>query len=298
VSMEFQNAVRDKLNSFNLSDEQLSECLEWLPPSKTSLNVIIIPDLSNRIVLLPDQIKNDHMVLEAIWSSFVDLSKYRQNTQDRLMIDVTDIEQAKGQFSSIADKLQFDLSSHRGKSNRLYFTDNKNVQFNNGISNLYKSAYDRPLGADYIFYFRRYLKDRLRKPTLYNNYSNKVIILTDGYLELQESKDYGVGSRWDYTVRNSVLYNAASNGDIRVTISDLGLNIPKAPGLSLENVELLVCEVSERAGGRTKDFEILKAYWEDWFERMNAEPSNIKFIQREQSGSITRGKIKEFMQQQ
>ena len=43
-----------------------------------------------------------------------------------------------------------------------------------------------------------------------------------------------------------------------------------------------------------KDFEILKTYWEDWFERMNANPSKIKFIQREQANDITKKRIDEF----
>ena len=46
VALEFQDAVREKLSSFNLNEEELTKCLEWIPPSKTSLNVIIIPDLS------------------------------------------------------------------------------------------------------------------------------------------------------------------------------------------------------------------------------------------------------------
>jgi hypothetical protein len=52
--------------------------------------------------------------------------------------------------------------------------------------------------------------------------------------------------------------------------------------------------VNERKTGKTKDFEILKTYWEDWFERMNANPSKIKFIQREQANDITKKRIDEY----
>lgn len=296
VALEFQDAIRNKLNSFQLSDEKLTKCLEWIPPTKTSLNVIIIPDLSRRITSPenPNQIENDILVLNTIWSSFVEYSKLKKDTKDKLMVDVTDIEQAKGQFSSIANKLQFDLSSHKGKSNRLYFTDKKNIQFHKAVNNLYVSAKEKPLGADYIFYFRRYLVNHLKKPTLYDNYINKVVIITDGYLELEKEQDYGNGSRWNYTEINSQLYNSINIGNIKNTITSLSLNIPKLNNIDLKYTDILVCEVNERKTGKTKDFEILKTYWEDWFERMNANPSKIKFIQREQANDITKKRIDEF----
>lgn len=298
VALEFQDAVREKLSSFKLNDDDLNKCLEWIPPSKTSLNVIIIPDLSRRIIDTlnnPNQIDNDIIVLNTIWTSFVEYSKLKQDTKDKLMVDVTDIEQAKGQFSSIANDLQFDLSNHKGKSNRLYFTDKKNQQFQNSVIKLYKSAKGKPLGADYIFYFRRYLVNHLKKPTLYDNYINKVILITDGYLELEKRQNYGGGSRWNYTEINPQLYNSVNLGNIKNTITSLSLNIPKLNNIDLKYTDILVCEVNERKTGKTKDFEILKTYWEDWFERMNANPSKIKFIQREQANDITKKRIDDFI---
>ena len=299
VDLEFQDAVRDKISSFNLNEESIIECLEWIPPSKSSLNVIIIPDLSRRIsdtINNPNQIENDISVLNAIWDSFVKYSKLKRDTKDRLMVDVTDIDQAKGQFSSIANKLQFDLSIHKGKSNRLYFTDEIRNQFQKSINELYMSAKQKPLGADYIFYFRRYLVNHLKKPTLYDNYINKVIIITDGYLELEKKEDYGGGARWNYTEMNSKLYNSVNLGTIKNSIKSLSLHIPKVNGIDLRYTDILVCEVNERKLGKAKDFEILKAYWEDWFERMNANPNKIKFIQREQANSITKIRIDEFIE--
>ncbi len=297
VAYEFQDAVRNKLNSFKITEEELVKCLEWIPPSKTSLNIIVIPDLSRRIIDTienPKQIENDLVVLNTIWSSFVEYSKLKQDSKDKLIVDVTDIDQAKGQFSSIANQLQFDLSTHKGKSNRLYFTEDKNKQFNDAVVELYNSAKEKPLGADYIFYFRRYLVNHLKKPTLYDNYINKVIIITDGYLELEKRQDYGGGSRWNYTEINSQLNNAVNIGNIKNTITSLSLNIPKLKNIDLKYTDILVCEVNERKIGQTKDFEILKTYWEDWFERMNANPSKIKIIQREQANDITKKRIDEF----
>ena len=291
VSLEFQDAIRKRLASFNLSDSDINDCISWLPPAPTSINLIIIPDLSRRIIDTinnPKQIENDKFVLHTIWQSFVGFSKLKQDTKDKLMINVTDIDQAKGQFESIANNLIFDLSSHKGKSNRLYFTSEKEKQFMNSINILYNSAKQKPLGADYRFYLRRYLTNHLKTPTLFDNYINKVVIITDGYLEAQgkppDTKIYGY---------EKPLYEAVSNGNILDIITLNGLNIPNVD-INLSNTEVLVCEVNERKIGKGYDFEILKTYWEDWFKRMNVK-QKITFIQREQATNVTAIKINEFI---
>lgn len=305
VDPQFQDVIRKKLQSFNLDDTQLNECLEWLPPAKTSLNIIVIPDLSRRIIDTnnnPDQIDNDILVLKTIWDSFKKYSMLRQDTKDRLIIDVTDIDQARGQFGKVANQLHFDLSEHKGKSNRLYFTEDKTQQFEKAILEMYQSAEQNPLGADYWYYFGRYLINHLRKPSLYDNYLNKVIIITDGYLEPEDriadtkfsSKKYS----YDYT---NLLNQAARNGNILDIINLEKLNILKVNGLDLSDTDVLVCEVQERRfyenttipyEGKS-DFVILKAYWTDWLNRMGAR--NVSFIQREQATNLTKDRVEKFI---
>ncbi len=291
VAIEFQTAVRNKLNSFNLTEDEIKECRSWLPPAPTSINLIVIPDLSRRItdtINNPKQIKNDKFVLQTIWQSFVAFSKLKQDTKDKLMINVTDIDQAKGQFESIANNLIFDLSVHKGKSNRLYFTPKKENQFTNSINQLYNSAKQKPLGADYKFYLRRYLVNHLKKPTLFDNYINKVVIITDGYLEAE-----GKPADTKICGYQRQLYQAVSNGNILELITLNGFNIPKVD-IDLSNTEVLVCEVNERKVGKGYDFEILKAYWEDWFKRMNVK-QKITFIQREQANDVTAKRVNDFI---
>lgn len=290
VSLQFQDAIRYKLQSLNLEDNEVKECIDWLPQAPTSINLIVVPDLSRRIidsVNNPNQISNDIFVLQTIWESFVKYSRLKQNTKDNLIIDVTDIEQAKGQFEKVANNLQFDLSTHKGKSNILYFTTNKEQQFASSIKQMYRLAKDKPLGADYRFYFRRYLKNHLKKPTLFDNYINKVIIITDGYLEAEgrpaDTKIYG----FEKPLHQSVL-----TGNTLEVITSKGLNIPK-DDIDLSNSEILVCEVNERKAGKGFDFEILKVYWEDWFGRMNIK--KINFIQREQANQLTAKSVAEFI---
>lgn len=289
---EFLFETRKKLSSFNLTEEEIKECRSWLPPAPSSINLIIIPDLSRRIIDTinnPNQISNDIFVLETIWKSFVDNSKLKQETKDKLIIDVTDIDQAKGQFGVVANNLQFDLSNHKGKSNRLYFTNEKDKQFQSSIREMYKLAKEKPLGADYRFYLRRYLINHLKKSTLFDNYINKVVIITDGYLEAE-------GKPADTKIKGfeQSLHRAVSMGNILEVITSKGLNIPKVD-IDLSNSEILVCEVNERKNGKGFDYEILKTYWEDWFKRMKTK--KIVFIQREQANELTAKRIMEFLKE-
>ena len=291
---EFLLETRKKLSGLNLTDDEIKECRGWLPPAPTSVNLIIVPDLSRRIIddlNNPNQIDNDIFILQTIWKSFVNLSKLKQDTKDKLIVDVTDIDQAKGQFGGVANNLQFNLSEHKGKSNRLFFTPEKDRQFESSIREMYKLAKGKPLGADYRFYLRRYLINHLKNSTLFDNYINKVVIITDGYLEPENTPADTkiVGKSYDY---RNILYPSVAIGNTLDIITNNKLNIPKVD-IDLSNTELLVCEVNERKMGKTYDFEILKAYWEDWFKRMNAK--KVSFIQREQANEITAQKVTDFI---
>ena len=283
--------TRKKLSSFKLTENDVKECKSWLPPPPTSINTIVIPDLSRRIIDTvnnPNQISNDIFVLNIIWESFVELTKLKEDSKDKLVVDVTDIDQARGQFGQLANGLQFDLATHAGKSNRLYFTEEKAELFYKNIIALYESAKGRPLGADYRFYLRRYLLTHLKKPTLFDNYVNKIVIITDGYLEAEnkpaDTKINGFQDKF---------YPAVAAGNVLQVITANRLNIPVGD-IDLHDAQILVCEVNERKTGKGYDFEILKAYWEDWFQRMGAK---VTVIQRQQANNMTASSIKAFMNQ-
>jgi len=282
---EFLFAVRKKLVSFELSDLETQDCIGWLPPAPISINLIVVPDLSRRIndhKNNPNQIANDKIVFDAIWSSFVEYSKLKKNSEDRLIVQVTDKDQAKGQFDQIANELQFDLSEHDNKINKLYFTEAKTKQFAKNIGKMYDSARQKPLGADYVLYFKRYLSKSIKKNTLFNSYKNKVIIITDGYLEPENKPAY--------TKIYPQLYKSAN---ISQFLSNRGLNIPKVD-VDLSGTEILICEVNERLGaGQGNDFEVLKAYWENWLHSMNAKP--ILFEARNQASNVSAKTVKDFI---
>lgn len=287
VNKDFQTAIRTKLNTFNLSEDEIKDCLLWLPETRKHLNLIVIPDLSRRIIDTinnPNQIQNDLAIIHMIWDNFADYAKFNQDVKDILTIDITDGDQANRRFPAIADSLIFDLSLHTGKSNRLYFTQQKQQQLETAINTMYNAAREKPLGADYVSYFKIHLSDRLKKSTLFDSYSNKVIIITDGYLEPQDNISF--------TKITPQLRKATSYSEIKNLITKYGLNIPFVD-VDLSQTDVLVCEVNERKTGKNTDLPILKAYWEDWFERLNAH--KIQFITKEHSLTVTGKKINSFL---
>lgn len=305
IDQDFLQEVRKKLSSLNLPEEEIKECNKWLPPLPTSLNLIVVPDLSKRIVdemNNPDQIKNDTILLSHIWKAFEVYAKQSVSTKHRLVIDLTDEKQAEGQFKNWADSLVFELPEHNAKNLRTnWFRDtvtNVSNRYSKSIDSLYSFGKNSPLGADYWKYFRRDLSKHIKKTTLFDNYRNVLIIITDGYLE-SEDKLY-TGS---WNERNSIAKKIKKG----IPIEELIPETLKFPDITQKfpTLEVLILEVNERKQkskqepndyGTTEDYDILKFLWTDWFKRL--EVKNVGddfFILRSEATRHTKNKIDEFL---
>jgi hypothetical protein len=309
ISEDFLHAVRSRLAGLRLSEIEIRECLAWLPPAPESLNIIILPDFSRRIideVNNPQQIENDLELLNQIWETFKGVTRLKMDSHDRLIVDVTDEDQAGGKFRNLANDLIFDLSTHRGQSNRLYF-DRVGSLYTERTSQLYELARDRPLGADYWYYFNRKLSRQIRKSTLFESYRNLVIILTDGYLEAQSDARTGV---WDYTgdyIKRQSVCNRMRDGQsvaeaLRYQINSIPDCMDHYPEL-----EVLVLEITERREGSVQertdrgtpcDYEILKRMWSDWFTLLEIRNTDRDFfIARNDATKLTKERIERFIKE-
>lgn len=201
------------------------------------------------------------------------------------MIDVTDNDQAGGKFRLIANKLIFDLSDHHNQSNRLYF-DKVHGQFPRYINELYKLAMQEPLGADYWFYFERSVKRNLKTPTIYEDYKNIIILITDGYLESENRVYTG-----DAELLRSVCNSASSGRSLDEVFKSKNLKIPPT-GSDLSDTEVLVLEANERKAGEKCDFDVLKKFWTDWFKSMKVKNADGNFfIARQNATDLTKEEI-------
>jgi hypothetical protein len=299
--------VRNKLNSFHLTDQQTQACLAWLPKPPESLNLIVVPDLSGRIndeTNNPGQTSNDTLLLNQIWRSFESVSRLKMNSGDRLIVDVAGGNQAAGQYRSVADQLIFDLSQFKDKSNKLFFQA-RHDQFQTHIAELYHLAQQSPQGADYWSYFNHDLKRNIRPSTLFTSYRNLLIILTDGYLEAQTKEATGTALYTGSYGQRLVVFNKLRAGS-SVTDAVCGITPFMDCSDHFRDLEVLVLEVQPRHQvsiqeprdpGTPRDFDILRKLWTDWFKKLEIKNAGDDFFnERLDATDLSKQKIKDFIQ--
>ena len=301
VDEEFLLEIRKKLSKLNLTESEIADCLKWLPPAPTSLNLIIVPDLSRRIideVNNPDQITNDTILLNYIWEAFEIYTKQAVNTKPRLIVDVADEGQANGQFRTLANDLFFDVPKHESPHLRYLWFDENRHRYGKSIEQLYSLAKMNPIGVDYWTFFRRNLSKHIQKSTLFDNYRNVLVIITDGYLEAEHKIYTG-----DWKTRCVIAEKIKQGNPIEKTVLDR-VRIPDIVQ-KFPTLEILVLEVNERKKfspqepkdkGTTEDFDILKILWTEWFNRLDVK--NYKdnfFIQRNDATELTKKEIERFL---
>ncbi len=187
------------------------------------------------------------------------------------MVDLTDEDQADGQFRSIADSLIFDPYSAKEYVNRKFF-DRKVETFPKYIDSLYKLALQRPLGADFTIYFNRKLQNHLRKSDIFEEYRNIVLIITDGYLESEDV--LYTGSRNEL---NQVCSLWKGGMAIEASIDSVKVWIPK-PSDFFRETEVYLFEISEQKKGKNCDYDILKTQWKRWLTSMGIKNANDQFF--------------------
>lgn len=265
---DFILAIKEKLYSFNLSQAELMTCKTWLPEPPTSLNLIIVPDLSDRIADVqnnPHQIDRDRTILRAMWKSFVAHTKLKSNSKDHIMVTIANRQQANGQFDEVADHLICDLSANTKGVNRLFFTPYRQSKFYKNIDRLYDLAEPHPSDADFFQFFETRLPSLLKTSTLFNQYDNKVIILTDGYVTPSNRLTQKRINQW--LVRNQIDFNDQKlKNQMRQTLQ-------KQAKISHQYITLdvLVCEVNAKKASSLYHQTALNSYWQLWLESLSVQ---------------------------
>lgn len=281
-------AVKEKLHKMNLSDKEISDWHEKFKiysDEKPSLNIIVIPDLSNRIKKISYTSKYDKEIISEIYRLFFEKAKLDHKSQDKLVVEVTDDEQAYGIFGKIAENLTIDMSDKRNNENSRKYLASKEKNFKSDINDLYANALKKTTGADYVYYFNRIAPNRVKKSDINTEYINKIIILTDGYLETNTT---------DYTPIPAKLKKFAQSPDLAQIMAANHLAIPKNR-TKLPNTEILVLELYERSIGKDWHKEILTQYWDDWFKSMGCKTANENYQLHQMNVNETKKIIKKFL---
>lgn len=292
---DFLYQIRLKLSSICTSKSEMNSCKSWLPKAPESLNIIVIPDLSNRLTTIPNQKQNDIEILNFIWNKFKKLSIPKRQSNDFLSIDLTDNNQLPN-FQSIADNLVFDLSKEKkgAESNKRFF-DSKGDQFSNNIENLYKMI-GTINGADFVAYFKNHAENNLKKSDFFNEYRNVFIILTDGYLETSKPfYAYTGTSNSQGLICNDIKSGLNLNSSFeKQKIAPIASRIPTI--IDLSDAEVLILEVNERPGGEKCHYDILKKFWKDWLKEMKVKNAEDDFfLIHEDASKKTINKLDDFL---
>ena len=270
--------IRNRILQLDADSFQIAKALQFLPQRPKYINLIIVPDLSRRIIDTlnnPNQVASDKKILEVIYQGFKNRVKFKGKTKDRLLVDLTDGDQAAGRFRSIADSLLFDPYAAPDFVNRKYF-DRKVGTFPKYIDSLYSLALEKPLGADYHIYFSRELQYHLKKSDIYEEYRNIVLIITDGYLEAEHKLYTGATHQLSKVCRDR---NYGMT--LEASIDSAKIWIPPVSESFLET-EVYLFEITERKIGKNCDFDILRMQWKRWLSGMGIKNvNNPFFFQRE-----------------
>lgn len=267
-------AVKEKLAKMDLNDEEIKHWhtqFKVFSDEKPSLNIIIIPDLSHRIQQIPHTEKYDKELISEAYRLFFQKAKSYQST-DKLVVEVTDDSQASGLFGQIAENLTIDMTDKKNNENSKKYLENKERNFKQNIDNLYAKAMKKTTGADYVYYFNRIAPYRIKKSDIHTEYINKIIILTDGYLETN-NRTY----TFTKGALESTLKLAVDNGKLEEVMRYNDLAIPKSR-YTLFNTEVLILEVTERPNGIMWHKDVLEQYWKDWFRSMGIKNVNNNFF--------------------
>lgn len=224
-------------------------------------NITVLLDLSSR-VNLPNQVSKDTQIVKSILNAFEVLQrKYAfMASKDKLNITLA------YQNSSVYDvykigntKFSIDMTNKVGQNINKPIFDQKRADMESAVSELYQKAIGSPTdGADIWGFFcndwHNYYKPDMK---------NKVIILTDGYLQF----DKAITSKRPKGTYMTGLDKLRNKSDWEELLPNLKLSKCTNP---IENTEVLILEVvPQNKAINTNEFQIIQKFWKTWFSDMN-----------------------------
>lgn len=263
----------------NLQTEQEVSTLVKLD---TFRNVIVLLDLSSRIKL-PYQDAKDKAILKNLVEVFEGFQRIYgfQISKDKLDVKIAFQQEAVTQPFEFGDDLTIDMSVPQ--MNKPNF-DVKKSKFIDAVDRLYNRAIEgKTTGADIWNFFNSQLKYYLKNPDDRYFYKNKVIILTDGYLEFDKS----ISSRREKGTYFDPRYRLLRNKRDWEELFDT-YNIKLRPCGTFDNVEVLMLEiVPYNQVQYNNEFQIIEKIWVSWFKDMKINATlhlsednveNLKFV--------------------
>lgn len=238
------------------------------------LNITLLLDLSDRIDTQkypekPEHFQRDIANIKYFTELFVKDMEKRGTFMAKGKLKV--IFSPKPQDPNVnlfAEKLNVDLSAMDNKQKK-DIHDNLTNTFTDNVTKIYNSTLSQSkwIGSDIWRFFKNDVKDYCieSKP----NYRNILVILTDGYIYHQDSKDQNE-NRYAYLLPENIgkyKLRKNPNWEQEMERQNFGLITKRT---DLENLEVLVLEISPSPSYKN-DEDIIKAVLAKWFKEMKVK---------------------------
>lgn len=265
-------------------------------------NVLIVPDLSNRInpSIHPKPI-HDTVLIHSIFNHVNDYLKIKNrstNQMDRYAVDFINrgilTRGVVGTEELVIDMSQFKGKLRNASEYRRHQLATDIQKMNQQVSTLYEYAVKHSSGSDIWNYFNESVhtslvstvgelmdvsadgKDKILKST-----KNVVVLFTDGYIEnANRQPGYQLDPKTIEELRKGFL--ASGENDLKTYIHQQTAFHLKKTDRSLKDLNVLVMEMKDRSLDRNgvarvqpTDYQIMKILWEKWLTDSGASSVEI-----------------------
>ncbi|WP_160138545.1 hypothetical protein [Chryseobacterium sp. c4a] len=269
-------------------------------PKIYDYNVLIVPDLSNRInaEIHPKPLQ-DTVLINNIADNIESLLKIKNRQMNQLDTYKIDFINRGILNQNIADTQKLEINFRKFKNNQRESSDYKRGQLKsdisllkNNLSKIYTYSLQNLSGSDVWNYFNQTVSNSLintpdTKVDIGNNQAiikgtrNIIVLFTDGYIEsANNTSEYTLDQKTIKKIRESYLKSGSHN--LEEFIKSKPEYLIRKTSTPLRNTSVLVLEITDRSldknGASTlqpTDFEIMKILWSQWLTASGASKVEI-----------------------
>lgn len=257
------------------------------------INLVVLLDMSDRL-MREGQIERDTLIIRTVVNEFADQVKKHgyQYSKDKLQVLIA--PQAGNKVNNYNPYIDIDELVKANKIVRQTYPIEvqKFMQF---ITNIY-STKTKFNGSDIWTFFKDMPSELLKKSSLehsgsesvFINYKNKMIILTDGYLQFDKNTQaIREGQR-------SSMQVAKLRNDSNWEHNFKNYKMKAIKNLNFKDLEVLIVEVNPiNPDKNTNEAEIIEKYWTEWFSEMDIKM--ISMLQTKENIPILNSTLSSFI---
>ncbi len=260
--------------------------------SMEPINVVIVLDLSNRLVKTPGQAEKDKQAINA----FLELFEAKQKRQayigsnDQLRIVIAPQPDVP---TSTNDSLRIDMNDMKRPNRNMPSIGRprfvkERERFSRNVDRIYREALQNPFtGADLYTFFCTELRSNFGV----TEGKTKVIVLTDGYLQFD--RQYLAG-RPECTYMRRLDRMREEKDDWKAYFESRELALCPCQNANFSGMEVMMLETAPLfKGSSVYEFPMIEHYWMTWFNAMGV-PAQIEPHDNMVSG--IRDKAKAFLE--